>query len=317
LRAIESVWPGKEIHVADNILPMSFFDHVLPRLAASTPKPKLFYEVKANLKVSQLAAMFAAGIYGVQPGIESLSSPILKLMRKGVTAHQNLALLRDCASVGIQSGWNFIYGFPGETTENYRDVLALLPAISHLMPPKGFSPIMIDRFSPYFDNHSSFGIPSIRPFDSYLGLYPRDAPLGDIAYHFNGDYTTPLLSDADLLNTFRTEVLAWQALWRTPAKRPRLYGEWRPSGSAVIIDTRPIAREHLTVLPPSAANALLHLERPRTLAAIPDFAKGHLDLLLARRFVVDHEGVLVSAVVRKHEARVSDQRTSEALPLAV
>lgn len=312
LRAIESIWPGREIHVADSILPMSFFDSVLPRLAASTPRPKLFYEVKANLKVSQLATMLAGGIYGVQTGIESLSSPILKLMRKGVTAHQNLALLRDCAAVGVQAGWNFIYGFPGETADNYRDVLALLPAVAHLTPPKGFSPIMIDRFSPYFDNHDSFGIPSLRPFDACLGLYPPDAPIHEIAYHFNGDYTTPLLSDTGLLEEFRTEVLAWQALWRGPAKRPMLHGDWRPSGSAVIIDTRPIAREHLTVLPASAAQALIHLERPRALAALPDFVQSDLDLLLARRFVVDYEGVLVSVVVRKHVSSVPDGRAAEA-----
>ena len=54
------------------------------------------------------------------PGIESLSTPILRLMDKGVTALQNIRLLKLCSEFGIQPLWNIMYGFPGEPPDEYE-----------------------------------------------------------------------------------------------------------------------------------------------------------------------------------------------------
>lgn len=40
----------------------------------------------------------------IQPGIESLSTPTLKLMEKGVSLLQNVRLLSWCAEIGISAG---------------------------------------------------------------------------------------------------------------------------------------------------------------------------------------------------------------------
>ena len=80
----------------------------------------LFYEVKANLRLQQVALLAAAGIDRIQPGIESLSDHVLKLMRKGTTALQNVQLLKWCREHGVKAEWNVLYGFPGELPEDYE-----------------------------------------------------------------------------------------------------------------------------------------------------------------------------------------------------
>ena len=61
-----------------------------------------------------------AGISFIQPGIEALSSSLLKLMRKGVSAHQNLALLRYARCAGVHLVWNLLCGFPGDARQSTR-----------------------------------------------------------------------------------------------------------------------------------------------------------------------------------------------------
>jgi hypothetical protein len=56
-------------------------------------------------------------VHFLPPGIESLGTPILALMRKGITGLQNARLLKWCAESGIHVFWSVIYGFPGEPAE--------------------------------------------------------------------------------------------------------------------------------------------------------------------------------------------------------
>ena len=79
-------WKPYRIHMVDNIMSMSFFSDVFPGLESLANKPKIFFEVKANINENQLDQMVRAGIDAIQPGIESLASSVLKLMRKGTTA---------------------------------------------------------------------------------------------------------------------------------------------------------------------------------------------------------------------------------------
>ena len=100
----------------------------------------LFYETKANLRKDQVALYRAAGLTAIQPGIESLSTPVLKLMRKGVSALQNLQLLKWCSEYGIDAKWNFLAGFPGEAPEWYAGLPELVRKVRHLCRRSGFQP---------------------------------------------------------------------------------------------------------------------------------------------------------------------------------
>jgi ribosomal peptide maturation radical SAM protein 1 len=172
----------------DDIIDLAHVRDLLPLLSKSGYDLQLFYETKANLTKNQSRAFLRAGVTAMQPGIESLSTPILRLMKKGVTALQNVRLLKWCAEIGIVPAWNLLYGFPGEPIEEYDRMARLIPALVHFEPPS-FSPVQVQRFSPYFERPSEFGIEVTGPQPQYRFLYavPPEA-IADIAYDFDHRY---------------------------------------------------------------------------------------------------------------------------------
>jgi ribosomal peptide maturation radical SAM protein 1 len=173
----------------DDIIDLRHIRELFPLLRSSGVDLSLFYETKANLTKEQLRAFSAAGVHAIQPGIESLSTPILRLMRKGVTALQNVRLLKWCAEIGIKPSWNLLCGFPGEPPEEYERMSALIPALVHLDPPN-CTPIEIERFSPYYERPSEFGLEIVGPEPHYRFLYSV-APdvLVNLAYTFEHQYS--------------------------------------------------------------------------------------------------------------------------------
>src|SRR5205823_3394211 len=134
-------YPSRKIYAVDNILDLKYFDTLLAELAERPRPPHLFYETKANLTKAQLRRLARAGVKQLQPGIESLSTPILRLMDKGVTGLQNVRLLKWCEEIGIRLDWNFLYGFPGEDPAEYDQLSDLVPSLMHLRPPSGLGRI--------------------------------------------------------------------------------------------------------------------------------------------------------------------------------
>ena len=86
-----------------------------------------------------------------QQGVESLSTRLLGLLRKGSKAIQNLAALKWCREQGVTVAWNMLCGIPGERVEDYEEQIALMAKIPQLPPPEQARPVAVDRFSPYFD----------------------------------------------------------------------------------------------------------------------------------------------------------------------
>src|SRR5262245_11680805 len=133
----------------DNIMPVDFMDGLLPALRNEGRQYLLFFETKANLTRANIKALAEAGVGTFQPGLESLSSNVLRLMRKGVRASQNVNLLRWSAHYGVNVLWNILWGFPGETEDDYAQQAVLIPHLVHLQPPIAASRISFERFSPF------------------------------------------------------------------------------------------------------------------------------------------------------------------------
>lgn len=173
-----------DIYVVDNILDMGYVDSLLPRIADAGYDLRIQYEIKSNMRRDQLARLVRAGILSVQPGIESLSSRVLKLMDKGVSGCHNVRLMRDAESLGLSLSWNYLYGFPGEDDDDYQGILRQLPALHHLFPPEGSSRIAIERFSPFFER-PELGFAQLRAHPQYALIYDLPEPeLFDLAYLF-------------------------------------------------------------------------------------------------------------------------------------
>jgi ribosomal peptide maturation radical SAM protein 1 len=172
----------------DDIIDLGHIRDLLPQLSATRCDFEIFYETKANLKKDQLRTFYSSGVRAIQPGIESLSTPILRLMRKGVTALQNIRLLKWCAELGINPAWNLLYGFPGEPPHEYSRMAEMIPSLVHFTPPN-FTPVQIERFSPYFDRPDEFAIELTGPLPQYRFLYPVSSEaLNNLAYDFEHRY---------------------------------------------------------------------------------------------------------------------------------
>lgn len=183
--ALEERYGISCFETVDNILDMTYFQGLLPALAAEGgERRKIFYEVKANLRRSQVETLRRAGILWLQPGIESLHSSVLELMDKGVQAWQNVQLLKACRELGVRLSWNFLWGFPGEDDGWYAGMAAWLPALEHLQPPSGVIRVRFDRFSPYHQRPERFGL-ALQPAPAASHVYPLPpAELGELTYYF-------------------------------------------------------------------------------------------------------------------------------------
>ena len=180
--------PGLAIYAVDNIIDRGYFDTFLPALAASPCDARIFYEVKANLTKEQLVQLHEAGVRDIQPGVESLHDSVLRMMRKGVTAIENVQLLKWCAEIGVRPYWNLIWGFPGEPQEAFDEMAELIPKLTHLAPPGGTGPIRLDRFSPNFEQAAVMGFGDVRPVPAYEAVYPLATDqLARLAYFFAFD----------------------------------------------------------------------------------------------------------------------------------
>ncbi|WP_435279982.1 RiPP maturation radical SAM C-methyltransferase [Streptomyces sp. 1222.5] len=251
-----------DLYIVDNIIDNTYFSTLLPRISELGWDLRIHYEVKSNLRPDNIVALRDAGVVGIQPGIESLSSPILREMDKGVTALQNVRTLRDSESAGLTVFWNWLVGFPGELPKHYETVLDQIPSLFHLQPSgPGPNRIYLERFSPYFDN-PSMGFPDRRPKSVYQILYDLpEKDLGDLAYFFDTD---PVGIDEKMMGRLSTVINQWISAY-PHSSLTRTYME-----DAVHITDRRTNREpkdHL-IQEPSLIAAYIELEHGRSLKGV-------------------------------------------------
>ncbi len=228
-----------DVVMVDNIMDMGYITTLLPKMADSGWDLRVHYEVKSNLKAKHVRAMGEAGVVHIQPGIESLSTRVLDLMRKGVDGITNVRLLRDCESLRVTTPWNYLYGFPGETDDDYRTIIDQMPNLHHLQPPRVGSRITVERFSPYH-REPELGFAFRTPASIYRHVF--DLPVSelmDLVYLFDSE---PAGITGDTEKILLDSVAEWQESYFGST----LVQEWHGS-ELVIIDRRVRleAREHV------------------------------------------------------------------------
>jgi hypothetical protein len=156
-------------------------------------------------------------------------------MRKGVTPLQNVQTLKWCGEFGVDPKWNMLYGFPGENSRDYQEILDLVIGLTHLPPPGGFGSVRLDRFSPYFDFPDKFGIRGLRALKPYRYLYPfEDDVLYNLAYFFEYDFDGKEKKDR-WFEPLRREI----ELWKKYHDRSVLEFVSNNEQEMVVRDTRP------------------------------------------------------------------------------
>jgi ribosomal peptide maturation radical SAM protein 1 len=297
------------VRVVDNILSTSFFDDFLPMLADRQLGVTIFFEVKANLRKQQIRILRDAGVTIVQAGIESLATPVLKLMRKGSNALMNVQTLKWCKEFGVSCDWNLIYGFPGEGPEDFAQQVAFARVMSHLDPPTGCGPIRLDRFSPNYDHAAELGFKNVRAMDWYRFVYPfSPRELNRVAYYFDFDYVKSI-DDGGHLPDLHAAVSHWKR------RTDRLYAV-QDGNDAIICDSRLGAvRSHVRLnglerLVFEAADAITTPNRLLQVAqqygsVEEDQIADILELLVDHRFVAEEQGRYLALPVLTYQPELS------------
>jgi ribosomal peptide maturation radical SAM protein 1 len=293
------------VDAVDNILDMSYFRSVLPALQAQGWDLRMFYEVKANLTADQVGLLRDAGVATIQPGIESLSTHVLDLMRKGSTMLINLRLLKWAQAYGIETVWNILTGFPGETDADYQRQIDLIPSLHHLNPPGGCGPIWLERFSPYFAD-PAFPIRDVTPSAAYQYVYPPPVRADQIAYYF--DYVADDTASPGVRARLGAAVRDWQARWaggRPPALRSERGPGWLRIADtrgahyreAVLDDWRAVAYQHCSRKAHSAAAVLAHLRAGGTDHVTERRVLSFLRSCVAERLMAEEEDHYLSLAI--------------------
>jgi ribosomal peptide maturation radical SAM protein 1 len=311
LDALSQKYNVTRFAVTDNILDMSYLRTLVPNLVKGARSYFLFYETKSNLRKDQVELLAAAGVGRLQPGIESFSTPILKLMNKGTTRLQNVQLLKWCAELGVVPAWNLLAGFPGEAAEDYEEMAELLPSLYHLPPPGGFAPVRVDRFGPYWKTPKAYGLRNVRPYWSYDHAYAGLAPARRerLAYFFEHQY-----DDGRDPSAYTRPLAERTSEWRHLIRRQPIHLELQVSAAgASVFDTRPCAIDEVYPLDEVDLALLQVLDGIRGRGGLGDALRergieideaecdARLEGFKARRFVLEEGGCWLSLVTDPRE----------------
>jgi ribosomal peptide maturation radical SAM protein 1 len=209
----------------DSIINHRSYKTLLPALGQLRDEEEsdisFFFESKSNIKREQVQAYRHGGVNAVQPGVESFDDHILSLMNKGTTAARQIQCVKLLSEFGLVPNWNLIYRLPGETAEDYRRTVEIIPLLHHLPPlhGEGLIPMLLNRFAPYHNTPEQFGITNIRPLDWYRHVYPRPGiDLDRLAFYFEYDHPNHQDAELDARHAeLEQAIWTWRACWRPDA----------------------------------------------------------------------------------------------------
>lgn len=139
---------------------------------APFPEPRLQWNINAvispALTPDVLALMREAGCKKIIFGIESGSQRVLGLMKKNYRIEDAKRIIRDASEAGLHVTTNFMFGFPGETENDFIETLDFLPSIGpyveRVYPSRTYC--AMEEASYLFDHPAEFNVKT--PFSHHL-----------------------------------------------------------------------------------------------------------------------------------------------------
>lgn len=278
---------GNKISFVDNVLGKQFFETVIPELA-SFHHDSIFLELKADLTQEQIAMLAQAGITRIHAGIETLSNPILLLIRKGTNLAQNLQTMKWGKKFGITVNWNLIYGFPGEDPDEYHRIIELVPKIIHLQSPHGPNHLRFDRFSDYHSYPEKYGITHLKPKNAYKYVYHSlsDNDIETICYIFDADYDDKSELYGEPL---RKVIREWQSY---PDAELKVF---KREQSIHLIDTRTRGENREYTYSGLAADVYLECDTARSMASLIKHFQVNMDEITKIMEMFVNQGIMVQS----------------------
>jgi ribosomal peptide maturation radical SAM protein 1 len=287
-------WNPDFLQVTDNILDIKHLP-AFDELRRSERTIRLYYEVKSNMTEDQLRRIALGGVAWVQAGVESLNDAVLTLMGKGVTALQNVRLLRNCIELGIVPHWNILSGFPSERPEQYARMAEMVEYLEHLPPPVGSNPIRLVRFSPYYERASEFGYVNVRAAPAYRYIYDvRQDQLEKLAYLFVADNDE--VPGEKAISELPMAIERWQRRYGRGETYPKLMW-FELNGAHLIKDTRSIAKQKWTSIGKTGLAVLNAFRNPgvidTVLGQLENTLGSRADVRTAWKLLVEHKFILI------------------------
>jgi ribosomal peptide maturation radical SAM protein 1 len=222
-----------QFNAIDNIMAPEYAEQLFGRLSAANSDFQLHYEIRPNFSRTQLGRMRRGGLYSVQPGVESFSTHILKIMRKLSTGMRNVELVKWCTYYGINNLYNILVQFPGETADDYQLQSKVVAKLHHFQPPYAIVKARADRGSPMYSDPKSQSIVKMTPSRCYDYIFPQgEFDLTRVSYYFDHEMTATV-PDQEYDELF-ARVGVWQDRWAVRAKRPFL--RYRKAWSSIVIE---------------------------------------------------------------------------------
>jgi ribosomal peptide maturation radical SAM protein 1 len=294
------------VAIVDNVLPKSGMMDFFKGLTQLGKDFNMFCELRADTPPETLKAMREAGVREVQIGVEAISTGLLKRLKKGTTAIQNLERMKWCEALGIVNLSNLIVCFPGSDESDVQETLTNIPFAYPFRPPT-VVPFWLGLGSHVWRNHTTYGLKAVFNHPAYGRILPREihqnVPLIHQAYR--GD----MALQKRMWKPVIQEVKAWQkrynAAHANPFEGPIL--TYRDGGSFMIIRDRSSGAEALTHRLISVSRALyLFCERRRSLNQIKEAfpqiplerITEFLDLMVKKRLMFMENDQYLSLAVR-------------------
>ena len=299
----------KHFSCVDNIIPREYIKGVFP-YTKRKEGVTIFYEVRADLRPEEMEILSDAGVVEMQPGIESLATSTLKLMKKGTTAFNNIRFLQNTVVYSIVPHWNLLVGFPGEDEGVYEKYCHDMPLLQHLPPPSGVFPVRFDRYSPYFTEADKYELDLV-PLDYYSYTYSISSEsMKEMAYYFSDqNYDAEYIRiTGKWLSKLQKGLQAWKERWADSDNTsfPKLYMS-KENGVDVVIDER--TDETKTVkLSEEEKDVLINLDSKKNFAGLerqmrdlisPESLKSAVDYLLSNGLLFEENGTLMSIVFKE------------------
>jgi ribosomal peptide maturation radical SAM protein 1 len=156
----------------DNALPPKEADTFFNTLATEKTDYDFFAEVRVITDPDTPQRYRRGGLSTIQVGIESLSTSLLRKMKKGTTAIENIAAMRQSAEAGIQLDGNLITEFPGSSPAETEETLSNLDFVLPYTPLAAAS-FFLGHGSPVAKDPGSYGILAVTQHAKNKHLFPK------------------------------------------------------------------------------------------------------------------------------------------------
>ncbi len=228
---------------SDRMMPPENYDDLLPKLKNKGAPYTITYLIRPDISWKQFELCSESGVSRIIPGIENFSTPVLRLMRKGVTGLQNIFSLLGAMYHKLRCGYNVIWGYPNEDAADYKVLTALLPSLYHFIPPATITLAQLVRYSDLVEKPEKYGMEAPLKYHWRYNLLFSNAflqmngiCLENICYYYDDVNVRPFNAKTmPIYDIFGHQILHWQA--RFFSRKARLsYKE--NNGGISIYDSR-------------------------------------------------------------------------------